>query len=138
MAIANGKYKGASLSLTINSVEYNMDLTSANIVSEDADSGATTFADVAAGGGKDWFLDVAAVSDYGTGSLWNYIWSNAGTTGVAFMLKPYGNSAASAAKPHFSGTLVVPGKPNIGGTADEVFTFETRFELEGEPTMVTV
>lgn len=138
MAIANGKYKGGQLSLTIDSIEYNMDLTAANFVSEDADSGATTFADVGAGGAKDWFLDITAVSDFGNGSLWAYIWDNEGTADVAYEFIPYGNTAASTGQPHFTGTLTIPSAPGFGGTADEVFTFEARFELDGKPTKVTV
>jgi hypothetical protein len=136
MALSNGKYKGAKLSLTIDSVEYNMDLQSANIVPEEADNDAVTFADLAGGGSFDWFLDIEAVSDYGTGSLWSYIWENAGDDSVAYLLKPYGNAVASEAQPHFSGTLTVPGGQGIGGSADEVFSFEARFRLDGKPTRV--
>lgn len=137
MAISNGKYKGAKLSLTINDVEYNMDLMSANIVSEEADNDAVTFADLAAGGSFDWFLDIEAVSDYGTGSLWTYIWDNAGDADIAYSLKPYGNATASTTQPHFEGTLTIPGGQGIGGSADEVFTFEARFRLDGKPTKVS-
>lgn len=137
MAIANGKYKGGQLSLTIDSVEYNMDLSSANFVSEDSESDTTTFADVGAGGAKDWFLDIEAVTDFGDGSLWAYVWDNAGDTDVAWLYKPYGNVAASTAQPHFSGTLTIPSEPNFGGAAGEDFTFEARFAIDGKPTKVS-
>lgn len=136
MAIANGK-KPARLSLTINSVEYNMDLQSAEIVSEEADNDVTTFADLAAGGSYDYFLDIEAISDYATGSLWEYVWSNEGTTDVEYLVKPYGNATASTTQPHFSGTLTIPGgTASIGGKAGEVFSFEARFTLDGKPTRV--
>lgn len=136
MALSNGKYKGAMLSLMINAVEYNMELTRAEILAEEADNDATTFADLATGGSFDWFLDVEYVSDYATGSLWSYIWGNEGTTAVAYKLDPYGvGTTPTATKPHFTGTLTIPGgQTRIGGSADEVFTAEARFKLNGKPT----
>jgi hypothetical protein len=137
MAIANGKYNGKSLSLTINSIEYNMDATSVVLNNEEADSDTTTFADLAAGGAVQWFFEIEAVSDFGTGSLWNYVWANAGTSAVPFVFKPYGNATALPAKPHFTGTLNVGAKPAIGGAAGETFTFEVRFDVDGTPLLKT-
>jgi hypothetical protein len=137
MAITNKAYKGAKLSLTIDSLEFNMDLTKAVITNEEADDSDISFADLGAGAGLNWALEFEAFSDYATGSLWDYIWTNAGDTGVAYLLKPYGNATASATQPHFSGTLKVGNKPaNIGGTVNETFKFEGTFELEGAPTRV--
>lgn len=136
MALTNGKYKGAALSLTINAIEYKLETKSVQILAEEADNDAVTFGDLGLGGAFDWYMEVEAISDYATGSLWEYIWANEGATTVAYILKPYG-VAASATKPHFSGTLTVPGgQAVIGGTADEVFSFEARFKLNGKPTKV--
>lgn len=133
---ANGKYKGKSLSLTINGTEYNMDATRVELLNEESD-GNPTFAELAAGGAVQWYFEVEAFSDYGTGSLWNYVWTNNGSATVPFVFKPYGNSTASTTKPHFTGTLAVGPKPPVGGTADEEFTFEVRFDVNGTPTMAT-
>lgn len=138
MALANGKYKGGSLSILINSVEYNMDLTNLVLNNEEADSDAVTFAEVGAGGALQWFFEGTAVSDFGTGSLWNYIWENSGDTGIAFTYKPYGNAVASTTKPHFTGTLTLPAKLPVGGAAGETWTYEMRMDVDGTPTMVTV
>lgn len=138
MALTNGKYKGASLTLTINSVDYTVETKKVEIVAEEADNDATTFGDLAAGGSYDYFMDVEAISDYADGSFWEYVWSNEGDSSVAYSLKPYGNATASTSEPHFTGTLTVPaGAAGVGGTADETFTFEVRFELAGKPTRVT-
>jgi hypothetical protein len=137
MALANGKYKGKSLSLLVNSIEYNMDASSVTLENEDGKNDVVTFADVAAGGSVQWFFTIDAVADYATGSLWNYIWANAGATAIAFTFKPYGGTA-SATKPWFTGTLSVGAKPPVGGTADEVFKFTVRFDVIGTPTMVIV
>lgn len=130
------KYKGKSLSLKVGSTEYNMDLKSVVLQNEEADDDATTFADLAAGGAVQWFFEVEAVSDYGTGSLWRYLWDNAGSSEITFTFAPYGNTTATAAQPHFTGALELGPKPAIGGTAGETFSFEARFNLVSEPTMV--
>lgn len=137
MALTNNKYKGNLLSLTINSVEYKIETMKAEIVSEEADNDATTFGDLALGGARDYFIDVEAVSDYANGSLWEYVWSNEGATGVAYKVNPYGNATPTATKPHFTGTLTIPaGAAKVGGTADETFTFEAQFKINGKPNKV--
>ncbi|WP_156718163.1 hypothetical protein [Nocardioides sp. Leaf307] len=136
MAIANGKYKGGQLSILINNVEYKGDLTNLIMNNEEADSDATTFADEGAGGALQWFMEGTAVSDFGTGSLWNYAWTNSGQTGIAFVYKPYGNATATAAKPHFTGTLTLPAKPPVGGAAGETWSWDVRMDIAGTPTMV--
>lgn len=134
--MAASKYKGKSLSLKVGSTEYNMDLTSVVLQNEEAEDDATTFADLAEGGAVQWYFEVEGVSDYGTGSLWRYLWDNAGNAGVAFTFAPYGNLVPSATQPHFTGTLELGPKPAVGGQANEVFTFEARFNVTGVPTMV--
>ena len=136
MAITNS-LKGKGLSLMINAVEYRFDAKRVELKSEEADSDVVTFASLDNGTALQWFFEVEALSDYGTGSLWSYVWDNAGNEGVAFIYKPYGNATASATKPHFTGTLRVNQKPDLGGTAGETFTFETRFDVTGTPTKVT-
>lgn len=135
MALANGIFKGKGLSLTINSVEYNLDASSVVMDNEDKDN--LVFADLGANGGKQWFFTIQAFTDTASGSLWRYVWDNAGNTNVAFLFKPYGNATATAAKPHFSGTLTVSAKPSLGGTVDDAFNFEVRFDIDGVPVMVT-
>lgn len=138
MALANGKWKGKGLSITIDSVEYNMDFKTIVLNNEDADDSDQSFADLNAGGGKQWFFEGEAFSDYGAGSVWSYIWDSAGTDSVAFTFKPYGNATATTAQPHFTGTLSVGAKPGgIGATAGETSTFEIRFDVDGTPTRVT-
>lgn len=127
------KFKGKNLSFTIAGTEYNSDITAVNLVNEESDDDVTTFADLSAGGNVAWTIEVEGVSDYGTGSLWSYCWANAGAE-AAFVFKPYGNTTATAAQPHFTGTLVVRAKPPVGGTANETFTFEYTFDVKGTPT----
>ena len=134
--MAASKYKGKSLSITVDSVEYNMDLTSIVLQNEEADDDATTFADLATGGAVQWFFEIEAVSDYSEDSLWSFLWTSAGDSDVAFVFKPYGNATPTASQPHFTGTFNVGSKPSVGGTANEVFTFEARLDVNGEPVKV--
>lgn len=125
------KYKGKDLSLTIDAVEVNLEGTSVVLDNEEADTDAVTFAELASGTPLQWFFTVAAVADYNAGSVWSLLWDNAGST-VPFVLRPYG---VGAGKPEFTGTCTINAKPPVGGAANEVFTFEARLDVDGEPTM---
>lgn len=132
------KFRGKNLSFLVDAVEFNADGTSVVMDSEDADTDALTFAEYSAQGDgtpQQWFFQISAVSDYGAGSFWSNLWENAGQT-VAFVFKPYGNAVASAAQPHFTGEVTVPRKPPVGGTAGEVWSFDFRLDIDGEPTRV--
>ena len=130
------KYKGAGLSLLFGTTEVNVEATSVNLTSEEADNDATTFADLAAGGAVQWYFEIEATADYGSSSFWSYCWDNAGTT-VTYTYKPYGNSTASPTQPHFTGSVVLGPKPSVGGAAGEVFTFETRMDCTAAPLKKT-
>lgn len=131
------KFKGKGLSLMFGTEEVNLEATSVTLSNEEADTDAVTFAELASGTPLQWFFEIEAVADYGTDSFWSYLWDNAGDD-VSFVFKPYGNVTASATQPHFTGTATINAKPPVGGTANEVFTFEARLDVVGEPTRVTV
>lgn len=135
MALTNGIYKGKGLSLTIDAVEYNMDISSASLTSEDLE--VITFADMASGN-KQWTLTVTALFDAGTGSLWRYVWDNAGTDAVAFKLTAYGNDIASDTQPFISGNINIGSKPDWSTDANSASETEMAFEVVGEPSLVTV
>jgi len=129
------KFKGKDLSLTIDGVEVNVEATSVVLENEEADTDAVTFAELAAGTPTQWFISIEAVADYGSGSVWTTLWEESGND-LAFVFKPYGNMTASATQPHFTGTATVLAKPPVGGSANEVFTFEARLDVVGEPARV--
>lgn len=131
------KYKGKDLSLTFDGTEIALEATSVVLEHEEADGDAVTFAELAAGDAVQWYFTVNATSDYGTGSWWAFCWDQSGQD-VDFVFKPYGNENPSASQPHFTGTATVVSKPPIGGTAGDVFTFESRLDVTGTPTRVTV
>lgn len=129
------------LKITIAGTEYNAQVSKAVIVSGESDSDFVTFADAAAGGAREYRLEFTAVQDAVAGTLWDRVWTAAGTT-VACVLKPYGNAVASATEPHYSFNAVVsePDGDFIGGEADVSvtarMTFEASWVLEAKPTKV--
>jgi hypothetical protein len=134
MALTNGLYKGKGLVFTITGTDYTADTTNWGLASDDKD--IVTFADLTAGN-RQWNLTVNTVMDLATGSLYRYVWDNAGTTGVAVLAKIYGNSTASATKPHVSFTVNIPNKPDLSGDAGSNWTTDITFEVSNQPTLVT-
>ncbi|SNS41605.1 hypothetical protein SAMN06309944_0165 [Micrococcales bacterium KH10] len=130
------RIKGKQLSLKIGTNEFFADTTACTIENEEADSDVVTFADAAAGGGRKYLLKITGIQSTDEDSLWSYIWDNSGTD-VAFTYAPHANATASTDQPHFVGTVTVGPKPTIGGEAgtDSTFTFETEWEIVGEPTI---
>lgn len=130
------------LELTIGGTSVTAQISKGVIVSGEADSDFVTFADAAAGGKREYRLEGTAVQDTTTGTVWDKVWTAAGTS-VACILKPYGNAVASAAQPHFSfnATVTEPDGDLIGGEADASttarFTFDFSWVLDAKPTKVT-
>lgn len=130
------KYNGKDLSLTFDGVEFNADGTQVVMDNEEGDTDTVTFAEVAAGGGRQWFFTITALGDYAAGTIWDLLWTNSGQT-VPFVFKPYGNAAPSVAQPHFTGDATVIAKPPVGGSAGENWTYEARLDIDGEPVRET-
>lgn len=130
------------LKLTIGGTDYTAQVSRAKFVSGPADSDFQTFEDAANGGAREYRLNFIAVQDTATGTLWDRIWSAAGTT-VAGILKPYGNAAASAGQPHytFNATITEPDGDLLGGDANASttarFTVECSWVLDAKPVKVT-
>lgn len=114
--------------------DFGADVSTISLTNEDADSDVTTFADAAAGGTKQWFFEGTAVSGTNSGSLWDYLWQNTGTS-VAYIYAPHGNATPSASQPHFTGNVTIGAKPPIGGEAGQTFTFDFRIDCDEEPTL---
>lgn len=132
-----------TLVLSIGGTDYTAQVSKAVITSNAADSDFVTFADAAAGGKREYRLEFTAVQDAATGTLWDKVWSAAGTS-VAFILKPYGNAAASATQPWYTGnaTITEPDGDFIGGEANASttarFTFDASWVLDAKPTKQSV
>jgi len=134
MALTNGLYKGKGLIFTVAGTDYATDATNWNLTSDDKE--AITFADLNSGN-KQWTLTVNTVADLATGALYRYVWDNAGTQNVTVLAKIYGNSSATALKPHVTFTVNIPTKPDLGGDAGSNWTTDVAFEVSNQPTLVT-
>lgn len=128
------RIKGAALALEFGGTDHWQDITSALFSNEEADGDVTTFADAAAGGARQHFVTITAIQSTQSGSFWNYVWDNTGST-VAYKYAVHGNAVATADQPHLTGTLTIGPKPDLGGDAgaSNTYTFEVRFDINGEP-----
>lgn len=119
--------------------DYTAEVSDCRITSAESDSDFVTFADAATGGARDYKLAFKMVQDPATGSLWDKIWTAAGTT-VAVIIKPAGGTVASPTQPHFTGNVVVtePDGDLMGGEADASttarFTTEVEWAFTAKPT----
>lgn len=131
------------LVITVGGTDYTAQVSNCEITTQPADSDVTTFAEAASGGAREYRLKFVALQDLAVGTIWDKVWSAAGST-VAVLVKPYGNAAASAAQPHYSGnvTIVEPEGTLIGGDADSAtssrWTFEAEWVFTAKPAKVTV
>ena len=150
--MARSRIKGKSLTITVGTVKYECDLVS--FVLEKSDQGGNTsdvvtFCDATTGGasGQVWQLSLEALQSTDvtdavavppiTQSLWSLLWDEADKGSdqeIAFELAPYGNAAASAAQPHFTGKFIIKSGdyPTIGGSAgDTSWTFSKTYVVAG-------
>lgn len=132
-----------ALVISIGGTDYTAQVSKAVITSGAADSDFETFADAATGGAREYRLEFTAVQDMATTTLWDKVFTAAGTS-VAVLLKPYGNVAASATQPHYTAnaTITEPDGDFIGGEADSSttarMTFECSWVLAAKPVKVIV
>lgn len=85
---------------------------------EDKDAADVTFAEAKLGVGKNPVLTSNAITSFDTGSLYKYLWDNAGAQDVVVTIGPKGNVTPSANSPHFVFTATIPGKPEMNNEAN--------------------
>jgi hypothetical protein len=144
------RIKANALQLTIDGVQYNADISQAELVSEEAASDVTTFADAAEGGASDWYFTISGIQSTDAASFWMAMWDNAGDE-VEYIFNPHGSDAPSASTPWFQSqnasevvvsTVRLPrrGSLPLGGEAstDGTFSFSgIRMDIIGEPFKAT-
>jgi hypothetical protein len=128
--------------ISVGGTDYTTQVFEAHVDADDADSDEITFSEAAAGGGRQYTLAFKLTQDLVASTLWDRIWTASGTD-VAVLLKPYGNTVATVAQPHFSMTANIrePNGTFIGGEADAAptkrLTTEVEWPLSAKPTRVT-
>jgi len=136
---ASTRIKGNKLALKLGTpaVDHWQDVSQYLLTNEEADGDVTTFADAAAGGSRQYLLNMTGVQSLDATGFWRLVWDKTGTD-IPFTIAPFGNTAPSATQPHFTGTATVGPKPDLGGEAgNSSFTFETSWKVIGVPVMVT-
>lgn len=108
--------------LLVDDTDYTAAISTAKITSAETDSDFVSFAQAAAGGGRDYFLAMTLVQDPAADSLWDLMWAQGGAD-LPFELWPNGkpvDEIATTAKPRFTGTVTVkdPDGDVLGGDAD--------------------
>lgn len=130
------------LKITVDSTEYTAQVSKAAFRSAPTESDFVTFADAAAGGARDYFLDVIAMQDATTGTFWDLVWSQAGAE-LEVEVMPYGNASPSVGEPHFTATVVVqePDGDLLGGEANRSTSARQKIEVSwpclAKPAKVT-
>lgn len=133
---------GRALKISVATTDYEAQVFEAIVKSAKADDSNVTFAEAAAGGGREYVLAIKLTQDMAATSLWSKIWDAAGTD-VAVLMKPYGNASASVSQPHYTMTATVsePDGELFGGEANpsptERWQVEVEWKLTGKPTRVT-
>jgi hypothetical protein len=129
------------LTATVDGDEIAPAVSTVKIVSGESDSDFVSFTAAAAGGSREYKLVLTMVQDPAADSLWDKIWTAAGTS-VPVLVRPSGNSVATAAQPHFSGTVVItePDGDLLGGEANAStsarFVTEVEWVFTAKPTRV--
>lgn len=127
------------LTLTIGGTDYTATVTNCRITTAAGETDVTTFADAKAGGTRVYALAFTMIQDPSALSLWDKIWTAAGTT-VAVVVSPAGGTTASATQPKFSGnvTITEPDGDLLGGEANAStsarFLTEVSWVFAAKPT----
>lgn len=130
------------IELEVDAVDRSDEVSKAEIKAAPGDTGFLSFAAARAGGGRDYALDMTIAQDHASDTLWDLIWTGAGTE-VAGVYSPYGNTTPTVSQPHFGFTAIVAepdgrllgGEANISTTA--VATIDVTWKLLAKPTKIT-
>jgi hypothetical protein len=127
---------GRNLYLDFAGVQVCAETTNAVLGNEAADADTVTFADVANGTDRTWAFAVTGVADYSQGSLWSLLWDTGRFTEIPFVYKPYGDHEPSPDRPHFIGSVLVDAKPEVGGGAGDIWTYDAKLVCTAPPVRV--
>lgn len=130
------------ISLEVDGTDRSDEISKSIIKSAKAGRDFMTFAEARGGGARDYTLEMTIAQDHASGTLWDLIWTGAGTL-VDGVYAPYGNVAPSPSQPHYECEfkVVEPEGDFLGAEANDdvngVATVEVAWTLTGKPTKVT-
>ena len=93
MTVSTGLRGNAGAYFTLEATDYSGDLKTITISSEDKDDSDLTFEEAASGDTKAYTLSITAIQSTAAGSLWRYLWENAGAE-IAAVYGPHANAVA--------------------------------------------
>lgn len=130
------------ISLEVETIDRSDEISKAIITAGASDSDFMSFLAARSGGTRDYTLSMTIAQDHASGTLWDLIWTGAGTE-VEGIYAPYGNVAPSTSQPHYSFVAVVsePDGDFLGAEATDstsaVAVIEVAWELTAKPTKIT-
>lgn len=94
------------------------DLKSWTLEFEDKDASDVTFSEATAGVAQNAVFNGTAILSYDTGSLYKYLWDNAGAQDILVTVAPKGNASPATDKPHHTFTATISSRPGSGNEAN--------------------
>jgi hypothetical protein len=130
------------IALEVDGVDRSDEVSKSVIRSAAAPNDFLTFAAARGAGARDYTLEMTIAQDHATDTLWDLVWTGAGTE-VEGIYAPYGNGTPTPSAPHYTFTAEVaePDGDFLGGEANEsrtaVATVDVVWKLTGRPVKVT-
>ena len=124
---ASTRIKAHNIIFNIGATDYACDATMVDLVLQDAPGDVQTFCEQRVGG--EWALTLEGITSGEATSLYRVLWENFGTTGT-FEIAPNGNATATAAEPHYTGTVKFDQIPPLSLTTNETVTFSVTLTVD--------
>lgn len=124
---ASTRIKAQNIVFKIDAIDYACDATSVNLELGDAPGDVRTFCETSVG--KQWNLTLEGITSGASDSLYRILWDNYGSE-VGFTVAPHGNETATAAEPHYTGTIIFSELPPLALTSGETATFAVTLEVD--------
>ena len=124
---ASTRIKAHNIIFNIGATDYACDATMVDLVLQDAPGDVQTFCEQRVGG--EWALTLEGITSGDATSLYRVLWENFGTT-AGFTIAPNGNATATAAEPHYEGTVKFDQLPPLSLTTNETATFSVTLTVD--------
>ena len=124
---ASTRIKAHNIIFNIGATDYACDATMVDLVLQDAPGDVQTFCEQRVGG--EWALTLEGITSGDATSLYRVLWENFGTTGT-FEIAPNGNATATAAEPHYTGTVKFDQIPPLSLSTNETVTFSVTLTVD--------